>query len=539
MSGKEAIDNQSHQMSGGFNPDILSSHDSSNFLAVKRAEIQHEYEGKIEQEVLDNAFELILTARKDALKRVSDPENPEIKRRVDSSLGRVLPYVVEAKVIARQTESEPFKEFVRETKNFLNAEIGFCQCPDGRIDPESLTDPDVADFTRRLKGAPQTRLSSEDPRKCMYVLDDPDLAASMNFKMEKRLGENKNAESIEGVGPHIFSRNPSKGCGAATGETVDRGHAKAVGMKFGGIFEYYEELGDGFYAFNNNAEIAGGKGTTFDITPDHFTQGFFVGIRDHLHEFDKSKNLLQNLQHLQREGKILATEALDDVFAEEIDALASDVGITSYTDLNLDDPTQYARNFMLVGNIARKITQSHEQDNQFEWIPDAIRNEKSETAVRFLAYTAIRNVVYRRIKNIRPGNHDLLEHPEQLLVAGPIVPRSRKTIPFMEKTARGQFRQEDIDGVKKLYDLLEGVLENHHGADLNVEGRVIFVTGEYDDLMSDDEDKLQRERHRVAAVTKNNAGAIRGRYPDAIQNGEMIVISALVKPSTKDILSVI
>lgn len=477
---------------------------------------------------------LFNTARKDALARIKNP-NFEIQSRIENALKRrFLPYIIENEIIASQLETQEYKKFIKEIDSFLGAKVGIGACPDGRVSPFSLVDPRVASVHRRLQGLPETRESTTEDN--CWVLNDPDLAASITTEIQERIEEGKNPELIEFLGPHIDSQTPKHGCGACIKKFLKDGRVPDTAMLQGGIAEYFNELGEGFYSFDKAAEFAGGKGTTFDLTHDSYSQGFIVGLRDTYSLFDPELSLRQNLTELARNRKILMTESLDRSFGQMILDEARKIGANGFIDTT--DYTKFGFNAMLIGRIAKKIT-IDEETKGYKWIPDSIKEGKSETAIRVLAYHALRNVVYRTLGEIIPGQHTLQQHPEQLSRTGPIgSDYNTRNIAFVHSTPRGRFTEDDIDGTKSLYDLSYDILREQ-GTDLTKEGRIILVTGIYEETHHANKKLAKKQYNEVASVVLNNAAWIRKRFKGGIQTGDTIVIACLFDPLTKRLTHVL
>lgn len=487
-------------------------------------------EGAVEPRV----HQLLVQASHDALSRIKSL-TPEVTGRIQTALERrFLPYAIENESIAKQLESPEYRKFVKEIDAFLDAKVGFGACPDGRVSPFSLADPKVASIHRRLQGLPETRQSTTEEH--VWVLDDPDLAASIKTDMQEREEEGKSNELVEFVGPHIHSSHPAHGCGACIGKLAAKGRTPELGMRYGGIAEYFEELGDGFNAFDNVVKIAGGKGTTFDLTHDAYSQGFIVGLRNEYKNFNKNLSLRQNLELLAARKKILMTEKFDEIFTQNIIDESTKMGVEGYIDVS--DYEQFGKNAMLIGRIAKKIT-IQEEAKGYRWIPESIKDGKSQTAVRVLAYHAIRNTVYRVLGDIQPGQHMLQEHPEQLIRVGPIgSDYNIRNIAFVQSTPRGRLQSGDIEGVDKLYNLSYGILRKL-GADLQREGRIILITGIYDSTHHASRKSARAELNEVESVVLNNAAWIRKKFAESIQTGEAIVIGCLFDPLTRRLTHVL
>lgn len=455
------------------------------------------------------------------------------QERVKNALERrFLPYLEETQIIAKQISSPQYISFVTETEDFLDASVGIVVCPDGRIQLIAIGDPRVLGVVRRPMGLPPTRSSTRNNEP---VLDDPDLAASIDIQLARRIREGKNPELIEFIGIHIHSTEPIHGCGAFTSLARGQGHSADVGTKLGGIKEFFTRLDDHFYATDNNARRADGKGTTIDLIHDAYSEGLIFGLRDAHSQFDPNISLRENLKELHDQEQILMTELLDGLFREEVLRRAyAEHGVDK---LDIRDPHQFAKNARLIGTLAREITEVEEKNN-FNWIPKTISKEKSQTAIKALAYLAIRNSVYRILGGIRPGMHDLTEHPERLLVVGPTAPAfNRENIPFIHKTARGPLQPEDITAVKFLYALAESVMEKQD-IDLKSEGRIILVTEEFKPGLYRDKNVASEEYAKVKSAVRNNAARIRIEFSEGVKSGETIVLGCIHDPGTRQLLDI-
>lgn len=486
-------------------------------------------------EALDKSQGLIYNAKIASIERSS--KTPEAVRRIESAIERRFsPYVVENEEIADEISSEAYIKFTRKIKDFLDARVGFVACPDGRIIAISLGDPRVASVHRKLQGLPEVRRSTSVQDK--FVLDDPDLAASIESGIEdkKESKPDSDVEVVEFVGPHIHSQHPDNGCGACAAKMQAKGHAVELGMRLGGITEYFGELNDGFFAFDNVAFANGAIGNTFDLTHDAYTQGFIIGLRDAYKEFDRNLSLRENLNKLSSERKILAVdEQLANSFRQTIKDRAKHLGVES--NLNMRDYIDFAQKLIIIGQISKELT-IEEEEKGLRWIPEHIIKDKTERAKRVLAYHSLRNVVYRVLGGIEPGSHALTEHPEQLIRIGPIgADFNVQNIPFIQSMPRGRIRPEDMDGVRGLYNLSYGVLK-HQGVDLTTEGRIILVTGTYDQKRFGSTKVAKEEFNAVKSMVLNNAAWIRLNYEDSIATGETIVIGAIHEQGTRKLTHV-
>jgi len=492
---------------------------------------------KPHQEIERSARALTDQAKEDALGSLRTL-NIESRERVENALERrFYPYVVESAVIASQIGSHKYlNSFVPEIDSFLGAKVGYIVCPDGRISMLSLGDPKVASIYRRLQGLPSTRKSTRsDDEK--VVPNDPFLSSAIESELKNRAKKFGDIPKlVQKLGPHIHSTHPHHGCGDRTGEMISAGHTPKIGMRYGGIKEYFETLGDGFEAFENAAQNMGGRGTTIDVVHDAHSQGLIYGLRNAYQKFNENYPLRKNLELLAQNRLILMTELLDDVFRDIIIEKAKERDVNDF--INIEDFYDLANNAILIGSIAKEITQE-EENNGYQWLPRAIRDGKTDTTIRVAAYHVIRNVTYRVLGNIEPGNHSLERHPEKLIRVGSIgADFNVKNIPFIESTVPGLFQQTDITAVNKLYNLSYNVLLEQ-GINLEKEARIILVTGNYDPYKYIDEGVREDELTSAAHIVRNNAAWIRAIYKDSIATGETVVIGALHETQTRRLTHIV
>ncbi len=460
--------------------------------------------------------------------------SPEAVQRIKSALNlRLLPFIAENWTIAERLKTDRYAEHARTTAEFLDARVAYIVCPDGRIAALSLGDPLVANVHRWLQGLPQTRNSTK--RDSEPVLDDPYLSSALGTAISWRVAFGQNPEAVENVGPHIHSLHPEHGCGACINKLRARGHFSPLAMRMGGIAEYFEELGDHFYAFDNNAKRSGGAGTTVDFVHDAYSEGGIIGLRNQYRNFDRSLTLRENLIRMEEDRKILMTEALDGMFFERVERIASQKNVRKYIDIK--DPSLIDSNAILIGEISREITEQ-EQEDGFLWIPSAVRDGMSETALKVLAYSSVRNSVYRILGGIRPGKHELEDHPERLVTIGPTSATfNRRNIPFVQKT-HPYFTPQDIESGLVLYNLAADVM-SRQGIDLTREGRIILTTGEFDASLYANEWVAQAQFDLVADIVKQNAARMRQAIMPSIRNGEAIVSGVIHEPVTRKIIAIV
>lgn len=479
---------------------------------------------------------IVQEAKEDALRRISeDPTSirSDVLQRVEHAInGPFASFVEEANDIAEQLESREYTINAEDIANFLQAKIGYVVCPDGRILQIAFSLPKAGSVHRRLGGLPQTRETSAAGD--YYVLKDPIVAASINTELQNRKEDEKPLEVVEEIGGHFDSMNPDnpkRRCGALTLWEKASGRPIARAMRFGGIPQFFARLGKGWEAVESVTEAAveGAKATTIDMFFDTHSQGLVFGLKKAHDKFDWRLSLRQNLDQLHRAGEILMTEYADPELRPRIFELAALRGIED--SLEIKDYRKLAQNLIHISQIARELTIEDEEAG-FASIPAVLKEGKNNTALRVMSYTKNHNVAYRVLGNITPGEHDLLEHPEQLIQMGPIGARCNvDTIPFIQSTSRGEFDDVDMNELAGLYGLSEEVLENQ-GVNLVNEGRVILVTGRFRRSAYNTDRDAREFFNEVAAVVRHNAYLIRTRFKEAIPTGELIVIGCIFDPDT-------
>ncbi len=481
-------------------------------------------ENMVNSEIINQTDKFINDAKQDALSRISEKAEVE---------------VLEGLQIAKELTSEHYTENVKDIENFLNTKTGIIVCSDGRILPISIIDPIVARIHRRLAGLPETRTSTRDGSP---VSNDPNISASIALAVKERRNKMLDPILVEFIGPHIHSTEPIHGCGAEKLKLTARGRPAETAMQFGAINNYFDELGEGFYALNNVANRAGGNLITYDMIHDSYSQGLIFGLKNLYDKkgsagmFDKTRSLRDNLILLHKNKNILMTEMMDDILNEEILRCAASRGIKDKLDIR--NPEKLGENIIHISQIAKEITTQQEKTD-FPFIPLAVRAEKPDISTRALAYMAIRNSTYRLLSGIIPGKHDLIEHPEQLIRVGPIGQAFNvRTLSFIEVTADENLRDQDIDGVKKLYALSEGTMPKL-GIKFNEEGRVIIITGEYDKKDYSNESLADQKLEQLTSFLKNSAAALRNEFLEGIKTGETIIISCIYEEKSRKLIKVL
>lgn len=466
---------------------------------------------------------LVQEATDSALARLPrDAGRTEEKKVVTAIKNRFAPYIEESTAISRQLNREGYQAYKEYIEEYLDTTIGAVICPDGRISVPAIFDPRVARVHRRLAGKPDVRQSTDKDRKS--VIDDATITAAISSSIQERQEAGKSTDVVEFIGPHIYSTHPEHGCGAAKAKTTATGRPATLTMKHGAVKEYFQEYG--FYAFNNVAEDAGGTGWTYDMTHDIHSQGLIFGLRGK--RLEQEKSLAENLLTLQESGEILMTEMLDPRFEAAISDNARIYGIDK---LNLRNPNELAQNMMTIGQIAKRITQQ-EEDKGFPWIPQDLKEGRPENVLRTLGYHAIRNSTNRILGGIAVGAHDLLEHPEQLIRVGPVgAAYNVETIPFTQVTPGGELREKDVDGVKALYTLSEGILPQL-GVRFEEEGRVIVVTGEHTASDYAKESIRRKALMKEKSVVSNNVAKLQEVFPEGVASGDTVVIGMVYDKTT-------
>lgn len=490
--------------------------------------------------ITSSAKGLIERAKEDAFQRVVNLTSEKQERVNNAIKNQLLPYILESEVIAQQLDSERHTEFTQRTDEFLGAGVVLIVCPDGRILFIQLADPLVANIYRKLQGFPPLRQSTKGESN-RVVPNDPWLSSSIENALEiRKIQYQQSGKIVTFLGPHIHSVHPNnEGCGDLTNELITKGQTQEIAMLQGGLKEYYSKLGhDGFYAFDNIVENAGGRGTTFDLVHDAHSQGFILGLRKAHESFDTNLTLRQNLEFLEQNKMILMTEKLKPIFYDRIVEEAAKKNIS--LPINMRNYYNFANNAILIGNIARELTEQ-EETNEFSFIPRTIKKDKTEIALRVAAYHCIRNVVYRVLGGITPGKHDLARHPEKLIRVGPIgADFNVENIPFIESTVPGLFQTSDIDAATKLYNISYKVLKEQ-SVNLIKEARIILVTGIYDPSMYDKNNPeiARKELTLISHIVQNNAAWIRERLTDGVTTAQTVVIGALHEPGTRRLTHIV
>lgn len=472
---------------------------------------------------------IAIAAIRDAFSRLSSSHTREAEGRIINGISnRFSPADQESRIITEQLRSGEYDEYVQEITDYLEgAKVGAVLCPDGRINPYyAIGDPGVVVFHQRLAGIPETRPSTSEEGS-VYVLNDPNIMGSMVSSMRKRKARFPKTELVELPGPHINSRTPVKGCGAE-GIIISRNQLLQFGMRHGGIDRYYKDLGNGFFAFNTFAEkVLQVRATTFDLTHDLFSQGLIVGLRDAHQSFDPRRSLLENLTDLHGQRRIVMTEKLDPLFADQIRSVDKSM-YPDHSRIDMQDSQAIANNIMRIGRIAKTITQEEEKKG-FRFIPENITRDATPIAKRVLAYTLIRNIVARRLAELEPGIHPLMEHNEEWLRIGSEGPTNIDKVSFVLRTPSGSLRPDDIDAAFNLVGILRGALALKEVKPED-EAVIVVVGDTHDPSMYASPEIAEERKDILYSTVGNNAALLRNARRDDIENGAIVVIGALFGP---------
>lgn len=486
-------------------------------------------------QVLETSITRLLNeARTCALLRI-DQNSPIAELRVTNAIENTLrPFVEEDLVIAEQIDSERYRKHVEEISDFLDCEIAADLCPDGRVHGQAVADARVLSIGRVPMGHPKTRRSSGGAHE--YVIDDPDKAASIAIKIKMRLSEGKNPEHVQFGGIHIDSHDPLHGCGAAKNAILEAGEILETTMADGGLRFYFNKFGEFLTAVENNAKNAGGKATFVDMVHDAHYESLIFGLKDALENpdnYDPALTLEQNLDNLYDKKQILMTTKLDEIFRDRIKAAASKMDIEK---LDSKDPKSFQDTTIALGKIAKLLAQQ-EESSGYSWIPETVREGKSEATLRAIAYVAIRNTAYRLLCDIRPGEHDLIDHSEELMVVGPTSPTyQRRSIPFVLKTPRGPLQEDSVKTTKTLFGMFGGFVARRK--DLESEARIILVTGEHTPELYSSQENSDAELTRTLMTVMDNAALLREEYEQSVQEGRTLILSAILHPGTRKFLAI-
>lgn len=479
---------------------------------------------------------LTISAIEDAFTRLPESATPEAKIRIVRGINnRLGPAIEESVIISEQLRSPEYQQYVKETNQFLNGRrIGQIVCPDGRIlSYYALGDPMVMVFHQTLAGIPPVRPSTADNGP---VLDDGSITGAVISGIKSRRKDFPEASMEERIGGHINSDEPINGCGAMK-DIISQSQLPEFGMKFGGIDKFFSDLknpefkGDGFYVFDRLPEkipdLKDIHSVTFDIVHDAYSQGIIFGLKNRYKEFDPNRSLRENLLEMHRRRKIIMTEELDHAFHQRIEELDAE-RFPGKGEIDPLDPTKLAENMIRIGSIARELTEA-ERELGFRFLPEELVKGFSEEDKLSLAYALLRNVVYRKLANIEPGAHALLEHNEEWIRIGYGGPLNQDHVAFVHRTPPGALRTEDIQRSQKLHLLLRGAL-GHKKVKPEDEAIVVVVGALFDPSRRATLEIAQEDREVVYSTVGNNAAIIRLKNKQDIENGAIVVIGAIFGP---------
>ncbi len=463
--------------------------------------------------------------------------------RVDNALCFAFqPYVFEAEVIASCLVSPEYEAHIRTVNEYLGqARIGWIACPDGRIVSQALGDARVASIYRKLRGMPRTKESSHTGEPLSV---NPAITASITSSLHRLAKENHTPLLIEFIGPHIFSSQPTHGCGAAASELSGTGSGLPVteaSMHDGGLSRYFSqaEATGAYEAFNNVARRAGGQGVSFDMTHDIHSQGLIFGLRHAYKEFDPHLSLRKNLLKLASEDHIVMTELLTQQFAEKIISAAKklDKSFGPKHPKDLRNYLEFTKNTILLSSVALMLTQQAEQE-EFTFIPQQLLKDCSDSCMRALAYHLLRNAVYQVVGGIKPGDHPFIHHPERVLRTGTIgADFNGATIPFNLGTP-ALMTTDDQNDAFALYQLMGRFLPEQ-GVDLEKEARIIMVTGAHNPDVYKTETDADYHLTETQTLVLENARSVGNMLEDAKKQGYAVVLPLIQHTVERSIISVI
>ncbi len=491
------------------------------------------------ESIVASVHKFLVEARNSALARVDQKRFPEAKDRVMAALGnRLAPLIEENLIIAEQIDSEIFRNYEQEITDFLGCIMGADLCPDGRIHIQAIADPRVLSVARTPMGAPKARSSTQDCGE--PVLYDHDKAAAVETQILSRIKNGLNPELVQFGGIHIDSQSPLHGCGALKRAIEEMGLDPNFVMADGGITFFYDNQGDKLTAIENNArnvydkeKDVRGKATFVDIAHDSHDESIIFGLRNAYKDYDTSKTLAENLRVMSKNKQILMTRDLDLLFEERIRSFAQ---LLKRPKLDAKNPYRFAETTMTLGRIAKRIVLEEEAYN-FSWIPNSIKEGKSVSALRSIAYISIRNTAYRLLCGIEPGEHDLREHPEVVMTVGSTSPAfNRENIVLPLKIPKGPLIDADTETSSALLDLWTGFLRKSGKIDLEQEGRLVISTGEHTPEAFKNDDYALADLINTRMAVMNNAAIMRNLHKDEVDQGKLIVISGIQHSGTRGFL---
>ena len=489
--------------------------------------------------------DLLALAIPDAYTRLSERAGARGRERVRNGLrNRLGPYLEEISIIADQRD--PLKtpahaDSTKQINDYRNGvKVSMTVCSDRRKGASAVALPQTDTIHRRPGGIPEFRESTASPDKKEYVMKDPVIAASIWYNAEKQERDGKKPKFYEKI---VIHTDCAAGKKVACAKAADEGRPQPTGeeLEMQSLESSFDDVREPMSGFDTDIKRAGGEGLTVLSVFDIYSQGEIYGLEYVYDEkksrgeklFDRNKSLRENFQEMEKNGKILRTEALDRKLLNDNPDLARikqliDANIIS--PLDIKSPENHAESMGQIGEVTIELTRRYEEKNNFTWIPEAMRkNIQDPDLLRSLAVDMIRNSVRRILADIEPGNHDRLKHPEELTRIGSTGGALNEQHPsFIISTPGGQLRQQDKDAARIIIPL-QGHVADELGIDREKEAQVVIITEEYDaDDYNPAKPELARKAyHEKTALVKYNAAEIRNLFPEEVADGRIVVVAAL------------
>ncbi len=425
---------------------------------------------------------------------------------------RATTVIAESEIIAEQVGLRPYQNYLRELKNFLDGnEPGkvsteWWACPDGRIPLTSLGDLLNIHLHKRLGGVPDAQQTLSRDQDTYHHLRDR-LSAHLT-------DPNNTVVAIRGF--HFNSTRMTHGCGYETAKVGMEDYVKGAG-----IGEYLQEAGTSLDS------LAPGRMQTFFVAHDIYSQGLAIGAPEAFHaiEENENSNFRDKLLAAHENGQICLTERLDDTYSNAIYMLANNIARGMKVPLD-NKPEHFARNNILIGRVAMLLTRATER-NGYDFLPDAVKTDVDLQSLRVLAYHALRNVTWRVLSNIIPGEHTYMHHEEQGIYFGPTGP-DVLTQMFGKRHIGSQVTEQDFTDLNAIISLQQGFMTHRHET-----GAIpLFVT----ESVYPHEISNRLTFDGCIARLQQKEMQIKNYYKAMIDNGELIVIPLIMDPETRDIL---
>lgn len=481
------------------------------------------------------------------VERATHGKSPEAQARIEKAANEIVtPGIGEAMTIAVQIATPEYRGskdgttgFIPELSRFLN---GIDQrgkvCADLRGSLLAYgAYPSLYNMTRTAGAQPNT-VESDTPHGYRSGNIDHRSAIRTSIRRRRISTENQQPQFVYYTGPHFDSQEPTAlSCAANKAQIESTGGLAEIDMRQGGIQQWYEAIGERFFAYDDEVRSQGGTSTTFDISLDTNNQRIIAGLRQAHRFFDPKHDLHTNVDRLARHGQIITSDQVLDMFQGEIDALAAEFGMTET--INFFDYTQYSKNLMLIGNVAKAVTEQQERKNAFDWIPlhlllDQSTNERiNDNVKRAFAFSMISNAVYRRLTGVGAGDKNPLKHhPETMLRVGPIgADYNVRTVALVQGTPGGELRPQDVASARTLSNVLHDNLD-HLGYGSAETARVIRVTGVVD-LHQASKEGLLEQLDGARAQVERNLEIITPAFERGIQNGSVLLFGTIHDKQTR------